>query len=197
MRLSLLVSENAQRVFLAALTGQVFLWECSSRQDLSGPRDTTVPGRWSQISDHENIQLPSTTDKEASVHSVFVKNQAVGDACLSAFVFIAEAQLIVTFLKIQWDSTWDNKLSSAGFSVGWVSQSYPLNQLLPPCKPLKSRGALIPACSPDGRLLAVVLNQKDPQATQVLFISTQNFVTVSSLLGGCGVKTLSIPAKYV
>jgi len=35
------------------------------------------------------------------------------------------------------------------------------------------------------------------KATQVLFISTQNFVTVSSLLGGCGVKTLIIPAKYV
>ncbi|XP_059395372.1 ciliogenesis and planar polarity effector 1 [Carassius carassius] len=197
MRLSLLVSEKAHRVFLAAVTGPVFLWECSSAQDLSGPRDTTVPGRWSQISDLPNIQLPSTTDKEASVHSVFVKNQAVGDVCLSAFVFVAEVQLVVTFLKIQWDSTWDNKLSSAGFSVGWVSQSFPLNQLQPPCKPVKSRGALIPAFSPDGRLLAVVLNQKDPQATQVLFVSTQNFVTVSSLLGGCGVKTLSIPAKYV
>ncbi|XP_026119483.1 ciliogenesis and planar polarity effector 1 isoform X4 [Carassius auratus] len=196
MRLSLLVSEKAHRVFLAAVTGPVFLWECSSAQDLSGPRDTTVPGRWSQISD-PNIQLPSTTDKEASVQSVFVKNQAVGDVCLSAFVFVAEAQLVVTFLKIQWDSTWDNKLSSAGFSVGCVSQSFPLDQLQPPCKPVKSRGALIPAFSPDGRLLALVLNQKDPQATQVLFISTQNFVTVSSLLGGCGVKTLSIPAKYM
>ncbi|KAL1267181.1 hypothetical protein QQF64_002856, partial [Cirrhinus molitorella] len=193
-RLSLLVSENAQRVFLAELTGQVFLWECTSPQDLSGPRDTTVSGLWSQISYHENIQLPCTKDKEASIHSVFVKNQAVGDACLSAFVFTAEAQLIVTLLKIQWDSTWT---TNSGFSVHWISKSYPLNQLLPPCKPVKSRGALVPAFSPDGQLLAVVLNQKDPQATQVLFISTQNFVTVSSLLGGCGIKTLNIPAKYV
>ncbi|XP_073686293.1 ciliogenesis and planar polarity effector 1 [Garra rufa] len=197
IRLSLLVSENAQRVFLAAVTGQVFLWECTSPQDLSGPRDTAVSGRWSQISYHENIQLPSTKDKEASVHSVFVKNQAVGDVCLSTFVFNSEAQLIVTLLKIQWDSTWDNKLSSIGFSIRWISKSYSFNQLLPPCKPVKSRGALVPAFSPDGQLLAVVLNQKDPQATQVLFISTQNFVTVSSWLGGCGVKTLNIPAKYV
>ncbi|XP_058644711.1 ciliogenesis and planar polarity effector 1-like [Onychostoma macrolepis] len=197
VRLSLLVSGSAHRVFLAAVTGPVFLWECSSAQDLSGPRDATVPGRWRQISDQQNIQLPSTKDKEASVHSVFVRSQAAGDVCLSAFVFIAEAQLIVTFLKIQWDSTWDNKLSSAGFSVRWISRCYPLHQLLPPCRPVKSRGALVPAFSPDGQLLAVVLNQKDPQATQVLFISTQNFVTVSSLLGGCGVKTLSLPAKYV
>ncbi|XP_056117384.1 ciliogenesis and planar polarity effector 1 [Rhinichthys klamathensis goyatoka] len=195
--LSLLVSENAQRVFLAALTGQVFLWECTTPQDLSGPRDATITGRWSHISCHENTQLPSVKDKEASVHSVFVKNQAVGDACLSAFVFTADGTLTVTLLKIQWDSTWENKLSSAGFSVHWSSKCFPFNQLLPPCKQVKSRGSLVPAFSPDAQLLAVVLNQKDPRATQVLFISTQNFVTVSSLLGGCGVKTLIIPAKYV
>ncbi|XP_021334904.2 ciliogenesis and planar polarity effector 1 isoform X3 [Danio rerio] len=195
--LSLLVSESAQRVVLAALTGQVFLWECSAPQDLSGPRDGIIAGHWSQISCQENTPLPSTADKEASLHCVLVKSQAVGDVCLSAFVFTAEAQLIVTFLKIQWDSTWDSKLGSAGFRVNWISKSYPLNQLQPPCKPVKSRGALVPAFSPDGQLLAVVLNQKDPRATQVLFISTLNFVTVSSLLGGCGVKVLSIPAKYV
>ncbi|XP_067290218.1 ciliogenesis and planar polarity effector 1 isoform X2 [Pseudorasbora parva] len=195
--LSLLVSENAQRVFLAALTGQVFLWECTAPQDLSGPRDATITGRWSHISCNENTQLPSTKDKEASVHSVFVKNQAVGDACLSAFVFTAEAKLTITLLKIQWDSTWENNLSSVGFSVHWASKCFPFSQLRPPCKALKSRGALVPAFSPDAQLLAVVLNQKDPRATQVLFISTQNFVTVSSLLGGCGIKTLNIPAKYV
>ncbi|KAK7125268.1 hypothetical protein R3I93_020830 [Phoxinus phoxinus] len=195
--LSLLVSENAQRVFLAALTGQVFLWECPTPQDLSGPRDATITGRWSHLSCHENTQLPSVKDKEASVHSVFVKNQAVGDACLSAFVFTADGKLTVTLLKIQWDSTWENKLSSVGFSVHWSSKCFPLDQLLPPCKPVKSRGALVPAFSPDAQLLAVVLNQRDPRATQVLFISTQNFVTVSSLLGGCGLKTLIIPAKYV
>ncbi|KAL2087747.1 hypothetical protein ACEWY4_016575 [Coilia grayii] len=33
--------------------------------------------------------------------------------------------------------------------------------------------------------------------TQVLFVSTQNFVSVSTGLGGCGSKNLSIPAKYV
>lgn len=32
--------------------------------------------------------------------------------CLSAFVFTVEAKLTVTLLKIQWDSTWDNKLRS-------------------------------------------------------------------------------------
>ncbi|XP_067255037.1 ciliogenesis and planar polarity effector 1 isoform X2 [Chanodichthys erythropterus] len=197
LQLSLLVSENAQRVFLATLTGQVFLWECTTPQDVSGPRDATITGRWSHISYHENTQLPTAKDKEASVQSVFVKNQAVGDVCLSAFVFTADAKLTVTLLKIQWDSTWDNKLSSVGFSVHWASKCFPFNQLLPPCKPVKSRGALVPAFSPDAQLLAVVLNQKDPRVTQVLFISTQNFVTVSSLLGGCGIKTLNIPAKYV
>ncbi|XP_051972738.1 ciliogenesis and planar polarity effector 1 [Xyrauchen texanus] len=197
VRLSLLLSENGKRVFLATLTGQVFLWECLALRDLNSLRDGTVRGRWSQITHPETSQLPSSKDKEASIHSVFVKNQAVGDVCLSVFVFNTEDQLTVTLLKIQWERTWDRNLSPAGFSVNWVSKSFPFNQLMPPCRPVKSRGALVPAFSPDGQLLAVVLNQKDPRATQVLFISTQNFVTVSSLLGGCGSKTLNIPAKYV
>ncbi|XP_065120529.1 ciliogenesis and planar polarity effector 1 isoform X4 [Paramisgurnus dabryanus] len=197
LRLSLLVSENGQRVYLAALTGQIFLWECLSPQDLSSPRDITVKGRWSQIGHPENTQLPSLKDKEASIHSVFVKNQAVGDVCLSVFVFSTEDQLTITFLKIQWEMMKESKLGPVGFTVHWVSKSYIFNQLVPPCRPLKSRGALVPALSPDGLLLAIVLNQKDPRVTQVLFISTQNFVTVSSLLGGCGLKTLNIPAKYV
>ncbi|XP_051542049.1 ciliogenesis and planar polarity effector 1 isoform X2 [Myxocyprinus asiaticus] len=197
VRLSLLLSENGKRVFLATLSGQVFLWECLALRDLNSLRDGTVRGRWSQITHPETSQLPSSKDKEASVHSVFVKNQAVGDVCLSVFVFNTEDQLTVTLLKIQWERTWDSNLSLAGFSVNWVSKCFPFNQLMPPCRPVKSRGALVPAFSPDGQLLAVVLNQKDPRATQVLFISTQNFVTVSSLLGGCGSKTLNIPAKYV
>lgn len=35
------------------------------------------------------------------------------------------------------------------------------------------------------------------QATQVLFVSMQNFVSVSSSLGGCGSKKLEIPSKYI
>lgn len=35
------------------------------------------------------------------------------------------------------------------------------------------------------------------QATQVLFVSMQNFVSVSSGLGGCGSKKLEIPSKYI
>ncbi|KAA0704314.1 Protein JBTS17 [Triplophysa tibetana] len=197
VRLSLLVSENGQRVFLGALTGQVFLWECSAPQDLSSPRDITVKGRWSEISHPENTQLPSSKGKEASIHSVFVRNQAVGDVCLSVFVFSTEELLTITFLNIQWETIKESKHSSVGFTVHWVSKSYLFGQLVPACKPVKSRGALVPALSPDGQLLAIALNQKDPRVTQVLYVSTQNFVTVSSLLGGCGLKANSIPAKYV
>lgn len=35
------------------------------------------------------------------------------------------------------------------------------------------------------------------QATQVLFVNTQNFVSVSSGLGGCGSKKVDIPSKYI
>ncbi|KAF7700988.1 ciliogenesis and planar polarity effector 1 isoform X2 [Silurus meridionalis] len=194
-RLSLLVSGDGRRVLLVSVTGAVFLWECLVPQDLISFRDNTVKGCWSQITASENSQLPSTKDKEACLHCMFVQSQAVGDVCLSAFVFTAGEQLIVTFLKIQWEEIWKNSLKQ--YSTHWVTKSYPLGHLVPPCQPVKSRGALVPAFSPDGRLLAIILNQKDPRATQALFISVQNFVTVSSSLGGCGSKKLAIPPKYI
>ncbi|XP_053501766.1 ciliogenesis and planar polarity effector 1 isoform X4 [Ictalurus furcatus] len=194
-RLSLLVSGDGRRVLVASFTGQIFLWECLVLQDLDSFRDNTVKGRWSQIAPSENSQLPSIRDKEACLHCAFVQSQAVGDVCLSAFVFTAGEQLVVTFLKIQWEEAWKNSLKE--YSVDWVTKSYALGHLVPPCRSVKSRGALVPAFSPDGQLLAIILNQKDPRATQALFISVQNFVTVSSSLGGCGSRKLSIPPKYV
>ncbi|KAF4082340.1 hypothetical protein AMELA_G00150710 [Ameiurus melas] len=194
-RLSLLVSGDGRRVLVASFTGRIFLWECLVLQDLDSFRDNTVKGRWSQIAPSENSQLPSVKDKEACLHCAFVQSQAVGDVCLSAFVFTTGEQLVVTFLKIQWEEAGKNSLK--GYNVDWVTKSYALGHLVPSCRSVKSRGALVPAFSPDGQLLAIILNQKDPRATQALFISVQNFVTVSSSLGGCGSRKLSIPPKYV
>ena len=53
--------------------------------------------------------------------------------------------------------------SGVDYSVKWATKTYLLASLSPPCKPVKSRGALVPALSPDGRLLAVALNQRDPR----------------------------------
>ncbi|XP_035391703.1 ciliogenesis and planar polarity effector 1 [Electrophorus electricus] len=197
LHLSLLVSGDGKRVLLVTVTGQVFLWECLAPKELYSLRDGTIRGRWSQIVSSENAQLPSAKNKEASLHCVFVQSQAVGDVCLSAFVFISGEHLTVTFLMMHWEEPRESTLSSEGYSVQWVTKSYPLGDLMPPCQPVESRGALVPAFSPDGQLLAVILNQKDPRATQALFISLQNFVTVTSLLGGCGSKSLSIPRKYL
>uniref|UniRef100_UPI003AAFEDE3 ciliogenesis and planar polarity effector 1 n=1 Tax=Centroberyx gerrardi TaxID=166262 RepID=UPI003AAFEDE3 len=195
-RLSLQVSGDGMRVLLVALTGQVFLWECVDVRDLTGVRDGTVRGNWAHIQPLEDTALPSSQDKEASQHSIFVKTQALGDACLSAFVFTSGEKLTITCLKIQWDED-HARVGSVGYSIQWASKTYPMSRLTPPCHPVKSRGALVPAFSPDGQLLAIVLNQRDPRATQVLFVSTQNFVSISSGLGGCGSKKLDIPSKYI
>ncbi|XP_036384605.1 ciliogenesis and planar polarity effector 1 [Megalops cyprinoides] len=197
VRLSLLVSGDGRRVLLTALTGQVFLWQCITLQDLAGVRDGAVNGHWAQILPLDATALPSPQDKEASHHSVFAQGEAVGDCCLSAFVFTAGEQLMLSFLKIQWEEDSVQRPSPTGYSVSWATRTYPLTHLSPPCRPVKSRGALVPAFSPDGQLLAIALNQRDPRATQVLFVSTQNFVSVSSGLGGCGSKNFSIPSKYI
>ncbi|CAJ1070587.1 ciliogenesis and planar polarity effector 1 isoform X1 [Xyrichtys novacula] len=195
-RLSLQVSGNGMRVLLVAITGQVFLWECMDFKDLTGVRDGTVRGQWAHIQPCEDSILPSVQDKEASLHTIFIKTEVMGDACLSSFVFTSGKKLIITCMKIQWEES-QKRVDSVGYSVQWATKTYPLSRLTPTCQPVKSRGALVPAFSPDGRLLAVVLNQRQPKATQVLFVSTQNFVTVSSSLGGCGSKNLQIPSKYI
>lgn len=56
------------------------------------------------------------------------------------------------------------------YSIDWVTKSCPLSQLVPPCRPVKSRGALVTAFSPDGQLLAIILNQKDPRVTYPLIV---------------------------
>ncbi|KAI3362297.1 hypothetical protein L3Q82_012605 [Scortum barcoo] len=195
-RLSLQVSGDGMRVLLVAVTGQVFLWECMDVRDLMGVRDGTVKGQWAHIQPLEDSILPCSQDKEASLHTIFVKTEVMGDVCLSAFVFTSGKKLIITCLKIQWEEG-HVRVGSVGYSIQWSTKSYPMSRLTPPCQPVKSRGALVPAFSPDGRLLAIVLNQRKPKATQVLFVSTQNFVSISSGLGGCGSKKMEIPSKYI
>ncbi|XP_034459066.1 ciliogenesis and planar polarity effector 1 [Hippoglossus hippoglossus] len=195
-RFSLQVSRDGMRVLLVAITGHVFLWECVDVRDLTGVRDGTVKGRWAHIKPLEDTVLPSLLDKEACQHSIFVKTEAVGDACLSALVFTSGKKLIITCLKIQWEEG-NMRVGSVGYSIQWATKTYPMSHLTPTCQPVKSRGAMVPAFSPDGQLLAIVLNQRHPKATQVLYVSTQNFVSVSSSLGGCGMKTLEIPSKYI
>ncbi|XP_017266224.1 ciliogenesis and planar polarity effector 1 isoform X3 [Kryptolebias marmoratus] len=196
IKLSLQVSCDGMHVLLAAITGQVFLWECADVRDFTGLRDGPVKGHWAHIQPLEETLLPSLQDKEASQQTIFVKTEVMGDVCLSAFVFTSGKQLIITVLKIQ-RKEGHVKMGSAGYNIQWATKTYPMSHLTPPCHPVKSRGALVPAFSPDGRLLAIVLNQRQPQATQVLFVSTQNTITISSTLGGCGSKKMDIPSKYI
>ncbi|XP_028274109.1 ciliogenesis and planar polarity effector 1 isoform X3 [Parambassis ranga] len=195
-KLSLQVSWDGMHVLLVAVTGQVFLWECVDVKDLTGLRDGPVKGLWAHIEPLADTVLPSLQDKEAVQHSIFVKTEVMGDACLSAFVFTSGKNIIVTCLKIQWKEAHE-RADHVGYSIQWATKTYPMSRLTPPCQPVKSRGALVLAFSPDGCILAIVLNQRKPKDTQVLFVSTQNFVTVSSGLGGCGSKKMEIPSRYI
>ncbi|MEQ2176041.1 hypothetical protein GOODEAATRI_024058 [Goodea atripinnis] len=98
LKLCLQVSCDGMRVLLAAISGQVFLWECTEGRYFPGLRDGPVKGRWAHLLPLEETILPSTKDKEASQHTIFV----MAHICLSAFVFTSGKQLVVTILKIQW-----------------------------------------------------------------------------------------------
>ncbi|XP_019506278.1 PREDICTED: protein JBTS17 [Hipposideros armiger] len=86
---------------------------------------------------------------------------------------------------------------SLPYRVHWAQQDCLLCRLIPKCEPVKSRGALISAFSRDGLTLAATLNQKDPKATQVLFINTLNFVTLCGSLKGCSNKNPVVPATLI
>ncbi|ETE69115.1 hypothetical protein L345_05091, partial [Ophiophagus hannah] len=87
--------------------------------------------------------------------------------------------------------------SSVPCQIHWAQQTCSLLHLAPACESVKSRGALLTAFSHDGLVLAVALNQKDLQATQILFMSTKNFITTSGSLKGCGSKNPKIPSKLI
>lgn len=92
-QLSLQVSGDGTRVLLAVITGQVFLWECMDVKCLMGIRDGTVKGHWAHLRPLEETTLPSSRDKEASQHAVFIRTEVSTynkniQLCNSVFLFL-------------------------------------------------------------------------------------------------------------
>ncbi|KAF6123769.1 ciliogenesis and planar polarity effector 1 [Phyllostomus discolor] len=197
LRLYLYVSGDGKRVLIITPSGCVFLWEYLEFKNILSSKSSSLMGRWSQILPEEAVRLPSTEDKEAAVHAVFVRNELFGDCCLCSFTFYSGDCLKVTFLAVRWHENVLIPIRSLPYRVHWAQQDCLLGSLIPPCEPVKSRGALISAFSRDGLTLAVTLNQKDPKATQVLFINTLNFVTLCGSLKGCSNKNPVVPATLV
>ncbi|XP_076772232.1 ciliogenesis and planar polarity effector 1 isoform X1 [Arvicanthis niloticus] len=193
-RLYLYVAENGKRILLITSSGCILLWEYLELKNILSSKSLSLVGQWSQILPEEAVLLPSTKDKEAVVDAVFVKNELLGDCCLCSFTFYSGECLKLTFLAIQWYENIFTSVRSFPFRVHWAQQECLLCNLIPKCASVKSRGALISAFSRDGLALAVTLNQKDPTATQVLFINTMNFVTICGGLKGCSNKNPVVPA---
>uniref|UniRef100_A0A452QF42 Ciliogenesis and planar polarity effector 1 n=1 Tax=Ursus americanus TaxID=9643 RepID=A0A452QF42_URSAM len=191
LRLYLYVSGNGKRVLLITPSGCIFLWEYLEFKNIFSSKSSSLVGQWSQIIPEEAVHLPSNEDKEAVVHAVFIKNELFGDCCLCSFTFYSgecKDFLLPYFLSL---------LQSLPYHVHWTQQNYLLCNLVPKCESVKSRGALLSAFSRDGVTLAVTLNQKDPKATQVLFINTLNFVTLCGSLRGCSNKNPVVPATLI
>ncbi|XP_075397060.1 ciliogenesis and planar polarity effector 1 isoform X3 [Tenrec ecaudatus] len=194
LRLYLYVSGNGKRVLLTTLSGCLYLWEHLDAKTVLSSKSRAVVGQWSRIRPEEAVLLPSTEDKEASVHAVFINNELFGDCCLCSFTFYSGDCLKLTFLAMRWHENVSTHLRSLLYRVHWAQQDRFLGNLIPKCESVKSRGALISAFSRDGLTLAVALNQRDPKATQVLFINTLNFATLSGSLKGCSNKNPVLPA---
>ncbi|XP_053153161.1 ciliogenesis and planar polarity effector 1 isoform X2 [Hemicordylus capensis] len=190
MRLHLYVSGNGQKVLLTTPMAHIFLWESTVCKTTSSKH--LLMGRWSQIIPKASIVLPSAEDRETSVTADFIKNEVLGDCCLCCFAFCSEEHLMLTFLEIRWQ-----EISFTSAKIQWAQQTCSLPGLIPQCEPMKSRGTLLTAFSGDGLVLAIGVNQKNLQATQVLFMNTTDCITVSGSLKGCGSKNNKIPSKLI
>ncbi|XP_038599583.1 LOW QUALITY PROTEIN: ciliogenesis and planar polarity effector 1 [Tachyglossus aculeatus] len=197
IKLHLYVSGDGKRVLLTTSSGFILLWEClGTRNDLDSKNPSLI-GQWSQIKPEESVRFPSTEDKEAAVNAIFVNNETLGDCCLCSFIFYSRECLTLTFLAVRWLANGYRSFSSLPYQVFWAQQKCVLSSLVPKCESVKSRGALISAFAGDGLLLAITINQRDPKATQVLFINTLNFVTTHSDLKGCSNKNPVVPSRLI
>ncbi|NWU83651.1 CPLN1 protein, partial [Onychorhynchus coronatus] len=196
MRLYLYVSGDGRKALLTTPTACVFLWESTEHENTSSYKNSSS-GRWTQILPNESVMLPSTEEKEVGLHAAFIQNEILGDCCLCTFTFYSGECLVLTFLILRWHENTFKHVSSLPYQSQWVQQTCSLVNLVPQCVSVKSRGALLCAFARDGLLLAVALNQADPKATQVLFLNTLNFVTVSGSLKGCSSKSNKVPSKLI
>ncbi|XP_019329188.1 PREDICTED: protein JBTS17 [Aptenodytes forsteri] len=196
MRLYLYVSGDGRKALLTTPTACVFLWESTEHENTSFCKNS-FSGRWTQILSDESVLLPSTEEKEIGVHAAFIQNEILGDCCLCSFVFYSGECLVLTFLVLRWHENSFKYVSSLPYQIHWVQQTCSLVNLVPRCVSVKSRGALLCAFARDGLLLAVAVNQTDPKATQILFLNTLNFVTVSGSLKGCSSKSNMVPSKFI
>ncbi|XP_068033155.1 ciliogenesis and planar polarity effector 1 [Anomalospiza imberbis] len=196
MRLYLYVSGDGRKVLLTTPTACAFLWESTEHENTASGKNSPS-GRWTQVLPDESVILPSTEEKEIGVDAAFVQNEVLGDCCLCSFVFYSGECLVLTFLILRWHENTFKNVSSLPYQIQWVQQTCSLVNLVPQCVSVKSRGALLCAFARDGLVLAVAVNQTDPKATQVLFLNTLNFVTVSGSLKGCSSKSSVTPSRFI
>ncbi|OWK57779.1 Uncharacterized protein C5orf42 [Lonchura striata] len=196
MRLYLYVSGDGRKVLLTTPTACAFLWE-STEHENSASGKNSPSGRWTQVLPDESVILPSPEEKEIGVDAAFIQNEVLADCCLCSFVFYSGECLVLTFLILRWHENTFKNVSSLPYQIQWVQQTRSLVSLVPQCASVKSRGALLCAFARDGLVLAVAVNQTDPKATQVLFLNTLNFVTVSGSLKGCSSKSSMTPSRFI
>ncbi|XP_059830058.1 ciliogenesis and planar polarity effector 1 isoform X2 [Hypanus sabinus] len=197
VKLFLFVSNNGKRLLLLSQTGTAFLWESTEQQDLPDVPGPRLNGQWAQILPSDQVRLPQGEDEESAVHAVFVTDEVLGDCCFCSFAFVYSDALVLTTLKVKWFEQVERCVSTVPFCAQWTTEVQDLGVLSPACQPVKLRGALLSAFSGDALVLAVVINQNDPKATQVLFVNPMNGVAVSSSLQGCGSSECPVPTNFI
>ena len=71
----------------------------------------------------------------------------------------------------------------------WTSTQYPLEDINPNAHPISVQGSYVSACSHDGQLLAIAVNQHNSHLNRIVFFAPKVETLVVSDMKGSGAKT--------
>uniref|UniRef100_UPI00358F770E ciliogenesis and planar polarity effector 1 n=1 Tax=Myxine glutinosa TaxID=7769 RepID=UPI00358F770E len=195
--LILCVADDARHILLWNSLGHLLLWELEDSRPLLTLAAQSPHGSWSCFEPDLGHTRPVMENVETASDAAFFIHEVLGDCGLCSFVFNVGSILTITSLLLRWGNGIRYNSSNNGFWKHWSTLRQPLCQLTPACIPMTTIGSYVTRISPDGLVLAVAVNQRNPQATQLLFVSLLRGVAVSSHLRGCGCKLLSPPSKFI
>lgn len=180
---------------------KLFLWQKNEKLFPGDGQD--ISGAWSQIH-HGEYTLPDQSNKETSVDGVFFSDDVVGRCGALSYVFNKGTDLTITGLTIKYlDQPSVTNLShdlpnqdgetasrevteNMKCSIKWRSLSRPLYGVTPATRVVKGRFVYVCRYSPDGQILAIVLNQKSAKDTRLMFCSTLHATATIVDLKCCG-----------
>nr|CAB3261057.1 uncharacterized protein LOC100176591 [Phallusia mammillata] len=189
-KINLFISDDGQVILLIIDCSKINVWE--QQASTGAPNDL---GEWSMV-DLGLGPLKSVAFKETAVDAMFFTNQTQGQCCLCTFVCNNSVQLVVCNILLHWHDELVFHPDAPSFTSSVSYRTFPLDAMTPPCKAIRIRGAYLAKITHDAQTVAIVLNQRQPCQTQMLFLHPYSSTAVASDLKSLGSKSNNVLSQF-